>query len=232
MERYLYLFLDLGALIVPLLFSFHPRIRLHLHWRALWPAILLVAALFIAWDVTFTSMGVWGFNERYLVGFDLLGIPIEEWLFFICIPYACLFTYFVFSKISPDPWSPRIVRAIAWILVVTSIVIGIFNWDKWYTASTCLALGATLVVLLTTQKVSYLGRFLVSFLVLLIPFFLINGTLTGYFSDHPVVWYDDAENLGIRMGTIPVEDTFYAILMLLLNVVLFERWKKVDTADQ
>ena len=58
MERFLYLFLDLGGLIIPLLFSFHPRIRLHLHWRALWPALLLVAALFIAWDVMFTSMGV------------------------------------------------------------------------------------------------------------------------------------------------------------------------------
>ena len=95
-----------------------------------------------------------------------------------------------------------------------------------------MALGVTLVLLLTTQKVSYLGRFLVSFIVLLIPFFLINGTLTGYFSGHPVVWYDDAENLGIRMGTIPLEDTFYAILMLLLSVVLFERWKKVEVADQ
>lgn len=228
MERFLYLFLDLGALIIPLLFSFHPRIRLDLHWRALWPAIILVAALFIGWDVIFTRMGVWGFNPKYLIGIDLFGLPIEEWLFFICIPYACVFTYFVFNELSADPWSPRYARTIAWTIVVCSSVIGIMNWEKWYTASTFFALGATFAVVLIANSINFLGRFLICYAALLIPFFLINGTLTGYFTTDPVVWYDDTENLGIRLGSIPIEDTFYGMLLILLNVVLFERWKKPD----
>ena len=59
------------------------------------------------------------------------------------------------------------------------------------------------------------------YLVSLVPFFLVNGVLTAL----PVVRYNDAENVGLRMGTIPVEDSIYLLLLLLLNVNLYEYLK-------
>jgi lycopene cyclase domain-containing protein len=50
----------------------------------------------------------------------------------------------------------------------------------------------------------------------LIPFLLTNGLLTGAFLPEPIVWYNDAENLGLRIGTIPVEDALFGMLMMLV----------------
>ena len=62
---------------------------------------------------------------------------------------------------------------------------------------------------------------MVSYAVMLIPFLIVNGFLTAI----PVVLYNDAENLGIRIYTIPFEDVFYGMLLILLNVITYELLK-------
>ncbi|HZK65389.1 MAG TPA: lycopene cyclase domain-containing protein, partial [Puia sp.] len=61
--------------------------------------------------------------------------------------------------------------------------------------------------------------FLVSYAIILIPFLIVNGLLTAI----PVVIYNDAENLGIRIYTIPFEDVFYGLLLTMMVVCLYER---------
>ncbi|HMW27388.1 MAG TPA: lycopene cyclase domain-containing protein, partial [Ferruginibacter sp.] len=63
--------------------------------------------------------------------------------------------------------------------------------------------------------------FLVSYLVCLVPFLIVNGFLTAL----PVVRYNDVENLGIRIHTIPFEDSFYGMLLVLMNIVIYEKLK-------
>lgn len=106
------------------------------------------------------------------------------------------------------------------------LFLGAFHYDKWYTSVTFILLALFLTLHRWVWKSDYLGKFYVAFIFILIPFFIVNGILTGTGIEEQVVWYNDAENLGIRMGTIPVEDTFYGMLLLLMNVSLFEFLQK------
>src|SRR5690606_18818338 len=183
-------------------------------WKFVFPAMLITAVLFVLWDEWFTRMGVWGFNSKYLSGVYIFSLPLEEVMFFFCIPYACVFTYFALNHLVRRDyfvsWEPWITISIITLL----FVIGISNIDRWYTGLTCLLTAFFLLFHFLWIKPRYMGRFYFSFTLLLIPFAIVNGILTGSFIDEAVVWYDDAENLGIRIGTIPVEDTVYALLLI------------------
>ena len=61
---------------------------------------------------------------------------------------------------------------------------------------------------------------------ILIPFLIVNGILTGSFIKDEVVWYDDLENLGLRIFTIPIEDAFYGMLLLILSISIYEYLRK------
>ena len=61
--------------------------------------------------------------------------------------------------------------------------------------------------------------FLVSFAIVLIPFLIVNGFLTAI----PVVLYNTEENLGIRIYTIPFEDIFYGMLLVMMDIAIYEK---------
>jgi lycopene cyclase domain-containing protein len=215
----LYLILNIGSIALPLLFSFHPRIKFHKLWKPFFIGTLIMMVIFITWDVFFTINGIWGFDERYLLGIHLLHLPIEEWLFFICIPYACVFTHYTITKSFPNFELSKRITKIVYYLVLGFLIFSIMvNLDKWYTLVNFLYLIILLIIVHTTAS-HLLSKFFLTFLIILIPFFLVNGILTGSFIESPIVWYNNEENMGIRMGTIPIEDAFYAFGMLL--TVLF-----------
>lgn len=222
MSKWLYLTLDVGSAFIPFIFSFHPRLRFDKQFRFALPAIAIVALLFISWDFAKTALGVWGFNQRYVTGLYVYNLPVEELLFFICIPFACLFTYHCFRVLRVGESFQRFDKIISVTLIIGLVVVGGLNFFKLYTTTTFFSLAVVIAFLQFVFRVNWLGQFYFSFIVLLIPFFIVNGILTGTGIPEQVVWYNDNENLGIRMLTIPVEDTFYGMLLQMMNVALYE----------
>lgn len=225
-QKYLYLAIDFCSILFPFIFSFYPKYNFSKKWKYLWLAILLPAVFFILWDEWFTQMGVWGFNPRYLTGIYISSLPIEEILFFICIPYACVFTYEAVNYLITWKMSRVQQDLITDIVAGILFFMGVIFFDRWYPSVTFILASVFLNLHRWVWKSDYLGKFYVAFIFILIPFFIVNGILTGTGIEDQVVWYNDAENLGIRMGTIPAEDAFYGMLILLMNVSLFEFLQK------
>ena len=82
---YLYLFLNIFIIIFPFLLSFDRKVRFFKKWKFLFGSILIVGTSFILWDIFATERGHWSFNDKYLVGLELFGLPIEE-IMFLNIP--------------------------------------------------------------------------------------------------------------------------------------------------
>ncbi|MBY5960198.1 lycopene cyclase domain-containing protein [Membranicola marinus] len=220
----------MGALSIPLIFTFHPRLRFDREWKYALPAIVLVAIPFILWDAYFTRIGIWGFNDRYLSGGSLLGLPWEEVAFFICIPYACLYTYHCFRIFFGEGlWGPP--WRIHWLIPLVCIFFLGMGWDGWYTRWTAISLLVFYLFHLLVWRSTYLNLFLMTYAVLLIPFLITNGILTGTGIEGEVVWYNPHEHLGLRILTIPVEDVFYGLLMVLASITIWEKWRAVDKTD-
>lgn len=224
--RFLYLIVDICAISIPFLFSFHPKIQLYKKWPAVWISIFGMLIPFVIWDSYFTKIGVWGFNPDHLTGYQLLGLPIEEILFFVCIPYACLFTYYCFKYYLTDQFQLKNEKRITIVILLIIVSLEIVFWNRLYTGSALPLLFILLIYIQYVQKAKWLSLFYFSHMFLLIPFFIVNGILTGTGLDNPVVWYNDAENMGIRILTIPLEDFFYGMVMLLIPVLIFEKLTK------
>jgi lycopene cyclase domain-containing protein len=224
--KFTYLIIDLASFIVPLIFSFHPKIRFHKRWKHFIPVLFVVAVCFLVWDMLFTGRGVWGFNERYLTGIYVYNLPLEEVLFFLFIPYACVFSYHCFSIFLGNGFWVRAGRIVPPVLAAALLLSLIFVYDRLYPAVTFTLLALALLLL---RRQKYMAVFFFSYLVMLIPFFIVNGILTGTGLEEPVVWYNPEEIAGIRMLTIPVEDVFFGMLLILLNVAGLE-WQTKQAA--
>lgn len=221
----LYFYTLLGSILIPLLYSVF-RTDFIKNWKNFIISTSLIAIIYLIWDVIFTNTGIWGFNDNYCLGIYFLKIPLEEWLFFFVIPFCSLFTHYAFFTIYSNlRLNKTLTLYVSVFIILLSFFLIVTNLSKAYTAVN-FAFLAVIIVLGTMYKLKLLQQFYISFLIILIPFILVNGILTGAVTETPIVWYNDLENLGIRFYTIPVEDFGYAFSMLFGNALIFETLNK------
>jgi lycopene cyclase domain-containing protein len=223
-QHYAYFLILASSLAGPLALSFDKKVAFYKKWKYLFPAMIVPALIYVLWDIYFTGNGVWGFNETYITGIKLVNLPIEEVLFFFIVPYNCVFIYecirCYFPKWKDNKKADTILKLLGACLVITGIVF----YDRHYTCWTFLLSAFFIGVIYTFRnyfKLFDAASFLISYCIILIPFLIVNGFLTAI----PVVLYNDAENLGIRIYTIPFEDIFYGMLLVLMNIVIYEKLK-------
>ena len=229
---WLYSILLICSISLPFLFSFDKKLQFYTKWKFILPSILFVAVFYVIGDIYLTRTGVWGFNSQYHLNILIANLPMEEWLFFIFIPYACLFLHESMVLYFPQlKLNQALANRIVVFLILMAAVIILFNHHRFYTVYIfTLVLIALLLSLF--DKTNVISSYFVSFLLILIPFIIVNAILTGSFIHQEVVWYNDKENMGIRFLTIPIEDFVYAFSMILYNLLLIARVKDIIKATR
>ncbi len=182
-------------------------------------SISLISGLFIIWD-QFVTGWWWKFNDGYTVGIKFGKLPIEEILFFLIIPWSCLV---IWENLKKKVRNSSIKNIEAVVILGGSItgIAGLFNgW--WYTA----AVGGGVA---GTGLLSYLcdhwfrkkaaWMFLGSVCVLTVIF-------NGYLTARPVVVYDPSVISELYIGTIPIEDILYGLILMSAVVMTYEYLKK------
>jgi lycopene cyclase domain-containing protein len=220
--HYTYLFLNLISVFFPFILSFDKKVAFYKSWKELFTGIFIVGVFFIVWDVLFTKYGVWSFNKDYILGIYFWGLPLEEILFFICVPYASVFIYECYRIYFSFRVSPKIIDWFCQGGGFFLLFLSFLSFNKAYTFYNCFFGGLLLLSHHFIIKAAYMSHFIISYLIHLIHFLIINGILTAI----PVVIYNNDENLGKRIYTIPIEDTVYALTMLLGVVSIMEYLRK------
>ena len=215
--------------LVPIIFSFHPKVRFYIYYKSIFSATLLASSIYILWDIIFTTLGVWGFNNQFITGIYILNLPIEEILFFLCIPFCCLYTYHLVEKFNILFFKNVNWKKVNIYILLVVLTVGLINYTKLYTFICFITFSLVLfIVNKSTININF-KFFYTTFILIILPFLIINGALTGMFFDQTVVWYNNNEILGLRIFTIPLEDAFYAHQLILLNLFFYKKFSTSNT---
>jgi lycopene cyclase domain-containing protein len=228
--QYLYLYAHLFALIPVLALSFDKKVAFYKAWKHLLPALLVVSALFWIWDIVKTYYQVWGFNPKYYTTL-LINLPIEEWFFFITFPFCSVFIYECLQAYFPKDNLKKYDTPLSIFFGFGFLLIGIFNWGRSYTATTWVPAGLFTLWHFATLENTYRTRFYKAYIIILIPFFTVNSLFTGALTLEPIVVYNPEEYLGVRIGTIPLDDFVYNFFMQFMVLTVYNWIREVFNKD-
>lgn len=175
MMAYTYALILFFTIIICFIASFDKRIQFNLQFGSFLKAAILVAIPFIAWDIWFTAHGVWWFNTDYTLGISLFGLPLEEILFFICIPFSCIFTYYTIDKYYKWEALSAFNNLLVFVSIIILSVVGLLHTDKIYTLITTIVTILTLIYLHFIAKVDWLTKASLVFTLLMLGFFRLMG---------------------------------------------------------
>jgi lycopene cyclase domain-containing protein len=218
MLEYTYLLFNLVVLLPPLLISVFSDVKTYKNWRAIGLSLLAVSLPFILWDIWAAAHGHWFFSSTYITAPRPFGIPIEEILFFVTVPFAMCFVWDVLAKyISNKPVSEVLAATGVALASLMPILLLLTQWSRGYTRSAAIAMALALVAVVASGWWRR-NRFWWFQLILFTIFFIANTFLTAL----PVITYGDASAIGYRIGTIPLEDFLFNFALINLFVITYD----------
>jgi lycopene cyclase domain-containing protein len=176
-----------------------------------------------------TYRGDWAFNKDYLMGLKIAGLPIEEILFFVVVPYSCIFIYENLNHFFNDKAIPYN-KWFYYLLSIIFIFIGVFFNQQEYTVLAMFSVAFFFLIASTWFPDLLQSRnFWIYLLISFFAFIIFNYLLTSI----PIVTYNPEAIWGGtvqqvwngRFITIPYEDFFYNFSMLSFYLLVYRHFK-------
>lgn len=213
----IYLLINVLIVIVPFIFSFEKKIYFIKNITDVVISVIAVGTVFLVWDSFAVSRGDWSFNPLYVTFLPFINLPLEEILFFISVPYSILFVYECVVYYVRDKQVISNHNFLIPLFIITAVTGLIFS-GKDYTFTVMLYLSILfLMIFLFRLKFILYRSFFLTVLVSFIPFFIVNYLLTYL----PVVMYNSAAITGLKLFTIPAEDLFYSVSMIISWIAVY-----------
>ena len=213
-----YLLINILIIFFPLILSFDKNLKFYRNVPHVLQSIAFISTAYIIWDVIATERGDWSFNSEHLIGFYILSLPIEEILFFITVPYSCIFIYetvLFYIKEKKLNFNNKLFVIPSILLVI----LGTIFYDQNYTFTVSVFASAFFIgAILFNESLLDSRNFWITILIGFIPFLIVNYFLTSI----PVVTYNEAAFSGKRFITIPYEDFLYSFSMISLWILFYE----------
>jgi len=229
-----YLIIDLLILIPVMLIALKWKFNYYRYIKPLLISILIVGAAYIIWDIIVTELGHWAFNDDYLIDIRFLGLPLEEMLFFVVVPFACIFIFEnlnFFLKDSKVPYQPYFYI----ILSIFLIIIGLIFNNQGYTMIVMFSCAIFfLIAILLAPEILEAKLFWYYIIFSFIPFIIFNFLLTSIpivLYNPDAIWGGDGWWNG-RIFTIPIEDFFYNFSMLSFYFLVYIKAKSRFIKDK
>jgi lycopene cyclase domain-containing protein len=220
-------------LIFPLLFSFKWVFPYYKNYKPLGLSILIVGGGYILWDILVTYRGDWAFNKDFLIGLKIAGLPIEEILFFIVVPYSCIFIYENLNHFFNDK-KIFFNKNIYYIFTAFFLVLGVIFYHQEYTILAMFSVAFFFFVTTTwfpdlLQSRNYWIYIIISFGAFIIFNYLLTSIpIVTYNPD--AIWGGTVNDIWKgRIITIPYEDFFYNFSMLSFYLLVYRYYKKEKT---
>lgn len=177
---------------------------------------------FLVWDAAVTGRH-WFFSSEYTLGFRILNLPPEEILFFVSVPYACLFTWEMINRFTKDKEVDNLNVLYLLPIPLFAAAVYFFTINKEYTALVMVSSGIMFLVDKYLKTELFLHKNFYYYLLLVAVFTIL---FNGYLTWRPVVTYDPIYQLDFRIWTVPVEDFLFGFSLLFIATSIFIKLEK------
>lgn len=217
-----YLILNILIIVIPFFLLFEKKINYYKKLPAVILSVFVIGIIYVFWDILATKRGDWSFNEAFVGRFYLIGLPIEEILFFITVPFSCIFIYETFAHYLKDK-QIKLYKPAYILLSIFLILMGIIYSHQPYTITVLFFTALFFIIsVICCSNILSSKIYWIFILFTFFPFFVVNYVLTSL----PVVIYNPSAIWGIRITTIPLEDFFYSFSMLSFHLMLYLLFKE------